>query len=45
MLDTTSEGRQRSAEQFGRLFERSGFRLARVVRLPSPTSIVEAVAV
>jgi hypothetical protein len=45
MLDTTMEGRQRNAEELARLFERSGFRLVRVVELPSPTSIVEAIAV
>jgi hypothetical protein len=45
MLDVTSGGRQRGPEEFRRLFERSGFRLLRIVDLPSPNSIVEAIAV
>jgi hypothetical protein len=45
MLDITYEGRQRNAEELSRLFEQSGFQFRRVVALPSPTSIVEAVAV
>jgi C-methyltransferase len=45
MLDVTSGGRQRGPEEFRRLFERSGFRLQRIVALPAPNSIVEAIAV
>jgi hypothetical protein len=45
MLDITQEGRQRSADEFKELFERSRFRLQRIVALPSPSSIIEAIAV
>jgi hypothetical protein len=45
MIDVTNEGRQRSEADFRRLFDQSGFRLARVVAVPGPSSIVEAVAV
>jgi hypothetical protein len=45
MLDITNEGRQRSAADFRSLFEQSGFRVARIIPLASPTSIVEATAV
>jgi hypothetical protein len=45
MLDVTNEGRQRDEASFRRLFEATGFRLVQIVGLPSPSSIVEAVAV
>src|SRR5262249_51519362 len=35
-------GRERTQEEFGRLFERSGFRLARVVATKSPFFLLEA---
>jgi hypothetical protein len=44
MLDITYEGRQRSVAELSRLFDATGFRLTRVIPLPTPTSIVEAVA-
>jgi C-methyltransferase len=45
MLDTTKEGRQRTAEELGALFAGAGFRLDRVVALPAAPSIVEGTAV
>jgi hypothetical protein len=36
-------GRERTAEEFKSLFERSGFRLTKVVPTKSPLSVVEAV--
>ena len=38
-------GRERSAADFGRIFEQAGFRLARVIPTAVPISIVEAVPV
>jgi hypothetical protein len=35
-------GRERSEDQFARLFEASGFRLQRVVRTAGPMSILES---
>ena len=35
-------GRERTQEEFGRLFERSGFRLSRVVPTKTPFSLLEA---
>ncbi|OBF78386.1 hydroxyneurosporene methyltransferase [Mycobacterium sp. 852002-51613_SCH5001154] len=37
--------RERTAEEYGRLFDRAGFRLNRVVDTVSPLSIIEATAV
>jgi C-methyltransferase len=45
MLDITEGGRQRSESELEGLLAASGFRLRRVHALPSPVSIVEAVAV
>jgi hypothetical protein len=36
-------GRERTAEEFAALFERSGFKLTRIVPMKSPLSVVEAV--
>ncbi len=44
MMTVTCEGRQRSADDFRVLLEKSGFRFGRVVPLSMPTSIVEAFA-
>jgi hypothetical protein len=38
-------GRERSAAEYGRLFEQAGFRLTRVIPTSSPLSIVEAALV
>jgi hypothetical protein len=35
-------GRERTEEEFGRLFERSGFHLTRVVQTKSPVCVIEA---
>jgi hypothetical protein len=35
-------GRERTEEEFARLFERAGFRLTRVVQTKSPVSVLEA---
>lgn len=47
MMDITmlilAGGRERSEAEYGRLFERSGFRLTRVIPTGSPLSIVEGV--
>lgn len=40
----TPGGVERTAAEFGELFERSGFKLSRIIPLNSPVSIVEAVA-
>src|SRR5581483_9183444 len=45
MMDATHDGRQRSREDFERLFKLSDFRLSRIVALPAPTSLVEAEAI
>lgn len=45
MLDTTYEGRQRTADEFRRLFGQAGFELKRIVSVPAPPSIIEAIAV
>jgi hypothetical protein len=37
-------GRERTSDEFARLFAGSGWRLSRVIPTPSPYSIVEAVA-
>ena len=34
-------GRERTAEEYARLFEQAGFRLARVIATPSARSILE----
>jgi hypothetical protein len=39
------DARERTAEEYGVLLDRAGFRMTRVVPTPSPYSIVEAVAV
>jgi len=44
MLDVTNRGRQRTAADFERLLEQTGFQLRRVVPLPSMPSVVESVA-
>ncbi|MGH9795394.1 MAG: methyltransferase [Candidatus Acidiferrales bacterium] len=36
-------GRERTEEEFRALFDRAGFRLARVVPTKSPMSVIEAV--
>jgi hypothetical protein len=38
-------GRERTADQYGRLLRRAGFRMTRVVETVSPFSIVEAIAI
>ena len=38
-------GRERTADEYGRLLERAGFRLTRVVETASPFSVVEAIAI
>jgi hypothetical protein len=38
-------GRERTADEYGRLLERAGFRLTRVVETASPFSVVEATAI
>ncbi|MBD0372030.1 MAG: methyltransferase [Pyrinomonadaceae bacterium] len=38
-------GRERTAEEFGALFEAAGFKLERIVPTESPMSVIEAVAV
>jgi hypothetical protein len=45
MMTATHEGRQRTKEELARLFDAAGFRFNRVVKVPSPTSIVVAEAV
>lgn len=45
MMVICGEGRERGRADFERLFERSGFRLSRVVDTPIPVSIVEGIAV
>lgn len=45
MMLLCREGRQRGAAELTRLLERAGLRLERVVRLASPFSLVEGVAV
>ena len=45
MMTATHQGRQRTEREFQALFSAAGFRLVRVVRLASPTSIVVAEAV
>lgn len=45
MLTATHRGRQRTRAQFDALLAQTGFRLARVVGLATPSSIVEAIAV
>ncbi len=42
MLAVTG-GRERTKDEYMRLFERAGLRLARVMPTPSPISILEAV--
>jgi hypothetical protein len=44
MLVMTPGGRERTADQFRRLFSEAGFALQRVVPTDSPFSIVEGVA-
>ena len=36
-------GRERTAEEFGSLFARAGFRLTRIMPTQSPQSVIEAV--
>jgi hypothetical protein len=38
-------GRERTADEYGRLLEHAGFRLTRVVETASPFSVVEAIAI
>jgi DNA-binding transcriptional ArsR family regulator len=38
-------GRERTADEYGRLLDRAGFRMTRVVETASPFSIVEAIAI
>jgi hypothetical protein len=38
-------GRERSEDEFGQLFERSGFRLNRVVHTRAPISVIEAIPI
>ncbi len=45
MMTATHDGRQRTEEEFKRLFAGAGFRFVRTVALSSPTSIVVAEAV
>jgi hypothetical protein len=35
-------GRERTEEEFGRLFQRAGFHLTRVVQTKSPVCVIEA---
>jgi hypothetical protein len=44
MLVLTEGGRERTAEDYAALLERSGMQLQRIVPTPSPVSVVEAVA-
>jgi hypothetical protein len=37
--------RERTADEYGRLFERAGFQLTRVVETASPYSLVEGTAI
>jgi hypothetical protein len=43
MLVMTEGGRERTPEEYARLLERAGLRLAAIHPTPSPTSVVEAV--
>ena len=45
MLVMSSGGRERTAEEYRRLYEASGFRLERVVETMAPSSVIEGVAV
>ena len=36
-------GRERTGEQYGKLLERAGFRLARIIPTESPVNLIEAV--
>ena len=45
MMTVTVDGRQRSAADFRRLFERTGFKLERIVPTSMPASVVEASAI
>jgi SAM-dependent methyltransferase len=45
MMVVCSGGRERSRAEFAQLFERTGFRLRRVVPAPGPMSVVEGLAV
>ncbi len=38
------DGRERSVEHYGRLFDAAGFRLGRVIPLPGCQSILEGIA-
>jgi len=44
VMTVCSGGRQRSEREMGELLTRGGFRVERVIRLPSPTCVVEASA-
>ena len=44
-MHVANGARERTADQYGRLLGRAGFRLTRVVKTASPISVVEAVAV
>ena len=44
MLVMTQGGRERTEAEYAALFDRSGFRLTRIVPLQSPASVIEAVA-
>jgi hypothetical protein len=43
MLAFTPGGCERTAAEYGALFEKAGFKLTRVVPTASPVSVVEAV--
>jgi hypothetical protein len=44
MLVMTSGGRERTAEEFAKLFDAAGLKMARIVPTESPVAIVEGVA-